>query len=482
MSHLPFLRDRCGGEGSSLVLGKRGAHPFSPLYRVSARARAAHMYVLGITGKGKSKLLEHCICQDIAAGRGCVLIDPHSDLVTDTLRNLLSQGLLTPEDADRVIYFDPTHPAYTLPFNVLATEGNPYQITQRVVEAFRRTWPESLREAPQFSNIAQAALITLVENKLTLMDMDRVLTDRDWRERLLENVTYPKVVSFFRDRYEKWGREAPLMRESTLNKVAAFSFNPHLNRVLGQRENHLNLRAIMDEGKVLLVNLGRCEEETQRLLGSLLLTGLEQAAASRRDSPPEQRRPCYAYIDEFQDFSANAGSVKSLAKILSECRKFGLHLTLAHQNLSQLSPRMLGALGNIQTRVIFGVSRRDAEWFAREVGRVDTEAVKRDPKTETQHELFSPLLEQWETWIDRLRFQARRQATVSNPDGDVVIIKTITIPPYTATEDRLTKFQNASLRAHATPSSQAERNIRQAQQAERQLAPPSVPFYEVVTV
>src|SRR5207244_8430123 len=131
-----------------------------------------------------------------------------------------------------------------------------------------------------------------------------------------------------------------------------------------------------------------------------LVTGLEQAAASRQDIPKEKRRPCYAYIDEFQEFAANSGSVKSFAQILSECRKFGLHLTLAHQNLSQLSDRMLGAIGNIQTRIVFGVARGDAEWLAREVGQVDTEAIKHEAQTETQHPVFAPLGDQWQQWID----------------------------------------------------------------------------------
>lgn len=443
MRRLPaWLRRR---NPNDLVLGRTGPLPFSPFYTVPEHARSTHMYVIGITGKGKSKLLEYCIFQDIQAHRGCVLIDPHSDLCEDVLKLCLTKKAISTDDAKRIIYFEPTRSDYFIPFNVLKTEGNSYSIAQRIVEAFRRTWPDSLQEAPHFSNVATAALITLVENDLTLIDMHRLLVDDNWRNTLLENVSNPEVVSFFHERYDKWGRDAPVMRESTLNKVAAFAFNPYLRLILGHPENRLDLRQVMDEGKVLLVDLGRCDGETRRLLGSLLVTGLEQAAVSRQNIPKHLRRPCYAYIDEFQDFAANPGSVKSLAQILSECRKFGLHLTLAHQNLSQVSERMLGALGNIQTRIIFGISRQDAEWFARDVGNVDTTAVKHEADRVGQHPIFAPLAEQWETWVALLKHLPSRQAVVAGYDGTAQCIWTARIPAYTVNVDHVEEMRLSSL-------------------------------------
>ncbi len=469
---MPRLPWRRASRRDSLVLGRTGPFFFSAAYRVPEHARSTHMYVIGITGKGKSKLLESCLYQDIRAGRGCVLIDPHGDLTEDLLRYCLSQGVLSADNAARVIYFEPTRQDFIIPFNVLASDDDPYAIAQRVVEAFRRTWPDSLREAPHFSNVATAALITLVENKLTLIDMHRLLVDDDWREALLARVRNPEVVGFFRERYAKWGRDAPVMRESTLNKVAAFTFNPYLRVVLGQRENRLDLRRVMDEGKVLLVDLGRCDGETRRLLGSLLVTGLEQAAASRQDVPREQRRACYAYIDEFQDFAANPGSVKSLAQILSECRKFGLHLTLAHQNLSQLNERMIGAIGNIQTRVIFGLARRDAEWFAHEVGRVDTQAVKRDAQTEVQHPVFAPLSEQWEDWAVQLQDQPARQALVSGHDGTVRRIWTLPVPRYRVSDEDVCETCAVLVKRHGISHHQASANLVSNEQDQTPAIPP----------
>ena len=161
MLQLPFRHQR---RDPPLVVGRTGPWSFFPAYRVPAPARRAHMYVIGVTGKGKSKLLEHCLFQDIRGGRGCALIDPHSDLAGDTLRYSLSRGALTPGDARRVICFDPTRRDHVIPFNVLATRGEPYEIAQSVVEAFRRTWPESLRVSPRFANIVLAALLVLIEN------------------------------------------------------------------------------------------------------------------------------------------------------------------------------------------------------------------------------------------------------------------------------------------------------------------------------
>jgi hypothetical protein len=359
MLHLPVLQHQNSGD---LVLGRLWRFPVSPLVRVTASARTAHLYVIGMSGKGKSKLLEYCLYQDIAAGRGCGLIDPHSLLVDDLLRLLITRGVLTnPDIRNRLIYVDPARTDYVIPFNVLATQAeHPYDIAAAVLEAFRRTWPECLREAPHFSNVVTAALIVLIENGLTLMHMPRLLTNSEFREQCLERVTDGNVVEFFHDRYDRWGREAPLMRESTLNKIGAFSLNPRLKLMLGQRANHLDFREIMDEGKILLLDLGRSDSETNRLIGSLVVTGLELAMRRRQN-----RKLWNLTIDEFAGYVANEGSVKTLAHVFSEGRKFRMSMTVAHQDLSQLTPRMLGALSNVQTKVIFGIGRHDAEYFAK---------------------------------------------------------------------------------------------------------------------
>lgn len=161
-----------------------------------------------------------------------------------------------------------------------------------------------------------------------------------------------------------------------------------------------------------------------------------------------------------------------------------MSMTVAHQDLSQLTPRMLGALSKVQTKVIFGIGRHDAEYFAKLVGRVDAEAIKRDPKTETQHELFSSLPEQWEQWVDRLRFQSARQATVASQDGRVVSLRTVTIPPYTATAEQVEVIRRESLARYGIPYTDAKRNVQETLVASKQefSSGAEVPAYEVVSV
>lgn len=441
---LPSQRDH-------LRLGRVG--PFGMLpYRIPNHARATHMYVIGTTGQGKSKFLESLLVQDIRAGRGCGLVDPHTDLARDTLAHLLSDGFFRdPASFERVIYFDPTRTDCILPFNVLKAPVAPYALAQQVIEAFRRTWPKSLDEAPQFANIALAALLVLIETGGSLIDMARLLTDRDWRDERLARVADPQVVAFFRERFDRWGREGPLMIESTLNKVAAFAFNPYLRHLLGAAENRLDFRRIMDSGQVLLVDLGNCDGETRRLVGSLVVTGLEMAALSRKDQPGE-RRPFYLYLDEFQDFCANDGAAKTLAQILSECRKFGLHLHLAHQTLGQVQHRIASALGNVGIKVVFSIDREDAEVLARKLFTVDTDEVKHDAQTEVQHPLFSPLPEQWERAVAAIQELPPRAALVKRRGQPLARIQTEPIRPYGVGRGDIEKLITRLVRVHGIPS------------------------------
>ncbi|MCL5428310.1 MAG: type IV secretory system conjugative DNA transfer family protein [Chloroflexi bacterium] len=408
------------------MLGQMGNFPFAPKYVLKEKHRPSHMYVIGLTGMGKSKFLEHCIYQDIVNGRGCGVIDPHSDLIDDLLSLLDQRGFLyKPEIREKIIYLDPSRTDRVTPFNVLRLgEGeSSYDLASSILEAFRRAWPESLREAPHFSNLMMASLITLIENDLTLVDMPKLLADEEFRENCLERVRNQSVLEFFHDRYDRWGRETPTLIESSLNKVSAFTLNPRLNAMLGQQENHLDFREIMDEGKVLLVSLGKVDVETNRLLGNLITTGLEREMRSRKN-----RQLWNLTIDEFANYVANDGSAKTLATVFSEGRKFGLGLTVAHQDIGQLSQRMLGAISNVYTKVIFGIGRLDAEYFGKTIGFVDPEEVKRSARHANQYELFSSLSEQWEKWIQALRFQAPRQMSISLQNGTTLKLKTFRLP------------------------------------------------------
>jgi hypothetical protein len=427
---LPWRR-----RSEALVLGRTGPFYAFPHVCLSEAERATHMYILGITGQGKSKLLEWMLYQDILAGRGCGLLDPHTDLAHDLLGGLAQKGFFRDKrNRERFIYFDPSRPDTVIPFNVLNTGNEPYHTAVHLIEAFRRTWPESLREAPRFTNILLASLLVLIHNHLTLVELPRLLTDRKFREGLLENVDDVEIVSVFHDRLDRWGREQPLILESILNKVSAFTLNPILRRILGAGENHLDFRQIMDEGKVFIADLGRCDGETRRLLGSLIVTGIEQAALSRKDEPSRARRPFYFYVDEFQDFSANEGSAITLAQILSESRKFGLHLTLAHQTLGQMdNAHLVSALGNVGVKAVFAVDRADAEIMVKKLFAVDSERVKHEVPDEAQqertHPVFYSLQEAWEQAIQQIQALPPRSFLVKVPRRPVARVHTIFMPP-----------------------------------------------------
>lgn len=445
-----------------LVLGS--LDPFGLFcVHIPIAARATHTYVIGITGKGKSKLLEHLLFQDIVNGRGGGLLDPHSDLADDLLRYLASDRQ-SQRHWDRIVYFDPSRSDYALPFNVLNSRFTPYETAINIVEAMRRTWPRTLEEAPRFANIALAGLLTLIHNRLTLVELPRLLTDGDFRHGLLEKVAEPELLSFWRDRFERWGREQPLMIESVLNKVTAFTLNPTLRLILGARENRLDFRQLMDEGKVLIADLGRCDGETRHLLGSLIVTGLEQAALSRKDQSRGGRRPFYFYIDEFQDFVANEGSAITLAQILSEARKFGLHMTLAHQTLGQMtSERMRAALGNIQTKIVFGVDREDAEVLGRKLFQVDGEEIKHtvpdEGQQERSHPVFYSLSEQWEKAVQSIQNLPSRWALVRMPNGRVARVKTITVSHRKVPETALMEIKHRLIRKSGRQRAQLEAEI-----------------------
>lgn len=441
---LPFFPNE-----KEIVLGRTGPFFFFPSFRLSEQERATHMYLLGITGQGKSKLLEHMLLQDIRAGRGCGLLDPHTDLVRDLLASLSRSGFFQAKvNRERMIYFDPSRIDLALPFNVLAPSANPYVTAVNLIEAFRRTWPDSLREAPRFTNILLASLLVLIQNQLTLTELPRLLTDKNFREPLLENVNDEEITSVFHDRLDRWGREQPIILESILNKVSAFTLNPTLRRILGQSENALNFRQIMDEGKVFLADLGRCDGETRRLLGSLIVTGIEQAALSRKDELTRSRRPFYFYIDEFQDFAANEGSAITLAQILSESRKFGLHLTLAHQTLGQMSnAHLISALGNVGVKAVFAVDRTDAEIMVKKLFLVGSERIKHEVTDEIQqdksHPLYYSLLEEWEEAIQAIQNLPPRTCLVKALRRGTSKVHTIPIPPARLGESEMEALQRA---------------------------------------
>ena len=432
---------------------------FTPRFSVSPQVRKFHTYVVGLTGRGKSKFLQNCLVQDITAGRGCAVIDPHGDLAKDVLRQLASNGFFSKSGhSSRIVYVAPRRRDYIVPFNVLerpTPTTETYEVAQRVISAFMRTWSRTLLEPPRFQQIMRSALATLIETGETLCSLYRLLTDDDFRADQLSKITDPKVAAdcqtFFHNEFDRWGRERAGMMSSTTNKVSALTDNPSIFYMLGQKENRINIRKIMDEEKVLFVDLGDCDDETKRLFGTLIVTGFEQAALSRARAPLAGRKPYYLYIDEFQDFACHPGAAETFSQMLSQVRKFGLHMILANQSIAQLSPGLQTALGNAQTIITFRISRADAEVMARVLGEVDIQAVKRENQTEVQHPVFSPLFEQWEEFIQHLTRQSVRQATVKTADDRLAVIWPEKVRDGNCTSERLEEVITACLKQHGQP-------------------------------
>lgn len=322
--------------------------------------RRYHTYVIGKTGTGKSTMLETLIRQDILAGRGLALLDPHGDLVEKVLAQI-------PESRrDDLIYFDAPNTSRPLGFNPLepVSQAKRPLAAAGLLDVFKKMWADSW--GPRLEHILRNALLALFDQpKATLADVLRMLSEKDFRRVVADAIQNDQVREFWLKEYERYPARFQIEAIAPIqNKVGAFLADPVLNRILTQERSAFKLRQVMDEGKILLVNLakGQIGEDTSGLLGSLLVSRLALAALSRSDTPEGERRDFFLYLDEFHSFTT-----LSLTAMLSELRKYRVGLILANQYLSQLDRRIQDAvLGNVGTIVSFRLGVSDAEVLARE--------------------------------------------------------------------------------------------------------------------
>lgn len=317
--------------------------------------RSRHAYIIGQTGAGKSGLLELFALSDIFHGQGYAIIDPHGDFAVDNMRFIPGSRL------QDVVYFNPADTAYPLGFNPLEVT-NPAQktnISSEVIGVLKRMFGESW--GPRLEYILRYTILALLDRPTTTMlDITRMLTDKKFRKETLGYCTDTVVLQFWNVEFASWNDKfqaeaiAPV-----LNKVGAFTANPVIRNIIGQPRSTFNIREIMDEGKILIVNLskGLIGEDNAAILGAFLVTKIQLAAMSRSDIPNiEDRRAFYLYVDEFQNFATD-----SFATILSEARKYGLNLTVANQYISQMTDTVRDAVfGNVGTMICFRVSADDA--------------------------------------------------------------------------------------------------------------------------
>ncbi len=332
-------------------------------FGIKAKDRLKHVYVIGKTGMGKSTLLENMAIQDIANGNGMAIIDPHGG----TAEKLLDY---VPEHRIKdVLYFAPFDLEYPISFNIMEDIGadKRHLVVNGLMSTFEKIWVDAW--SARMAYILNNTLLALLEYPgSTLLGVNRMLSDKAFRNKVVDNVTDPSVKSFWLDEFAKYTeRFAAEATPAIQNKVGQFTSNPLVRNIIGQSKSSFDLREIMDKKKILIVNLskGRVGEGNANLIGSMLITKIYLAAMSRADKNDQELAKLpnfYLYVDEFQSF-AN----KSFADILSEARKYKLNLTIAHQYIEQMEEEVRNAVfGNVGTMVSFRVGAFDSEVLEKE--------------------------------------------------------------------------------------------------------------------
>lgn len=315
--------------------------------------RGRHLYIIGQTGVGKSGLLELLTISDIYSKYGFAVIDPHGDYAIHTLERI------PPERLQDVIYFNPADTDFPIAFNPMEApdERLKTHTVSELIGVLKRMF-ESW--GPRLEYILRYCLLALMDYpEATMLDITRLLTDKKFRAEVLKYVNDPVVRAFWTVEFVSWNdRFAAEAVAPVLNKVGAFTANPLVRNIIGQPKSSFNIRKIMDERKILIVNLSRgiVGEDNASLLGALLVTKIQLAAMSRADIPAEEREQFYLYVDEFQNFATD-----SFATILSEARKYGLSLTVANQYIAQMSMEVKDAVfGNVGSIIAFRMGADDA--------------------------------------------------------------------------------------------------------------------------
>ncbi len=332
-------------------------------FGIKKKDRSRHMYVIGKTGMGKSTLLENLAVQDIMNGEGLAFIDPHGKSA-DLLLEYIPEHRIKD-----VVYFAPFDLDYPISFNVLEDVGadRRHLVANGLMSAFKKIWVDAWSARMEY--ILTNILLALLEYPgSTLLGVNRMLVDKDFRNTIVNNISDPSVKAFWTEEYAKYtDKFAAEAAPAIQNKVGQFVANPLVRNIIGQSNSSFDIRKIMDDKKIFIVNLskGRVGEGNANLLGAMIITKIYLAAMSRADlSEAELKKSSqfYLYVDEFQSF-AN----ESFADILSEARKYKLNLTIAHQYVEQMTEEVRAAVfGNVGTMAVFRVGAYDADIFQKE--------------------------------------------------------------------------------------------------------------------
>ncbi|MEK9161150.1 MAG: type IV secretion system DNA-binding domain-containing protein [Patescibacteria group bacterium] len=324
-------------------------------FGIKKRDRARHMYIIGKTGTGKTTLLENMAIQDILNGEGVGIVDPHGEFAEKMLKFVPKNRI------QDVLYFAPHDMDWPVSFNVMEKVDSTQRhlVSSGILGVFKKIWPDVW--SPRMEYILNNCILALLEYPdSTLLGINRMLSDKIYREEVVNNVSDPAVKSFWTNEFAKYSDKFSTEASAAIqNKVGQFISNPLIRNIIGQPKSSFDIRDLMDGKKILLMNLskGRIGEENSRLIGAMLITKIYLAAMSRVDIPENEREDFFLYVDEFQNFAND-----SFKDILAEARKYKLNLILAHQYIAQMEESIQDAVfGNVGTIITFRVGASDAE-------------------------------------------------------------------------------------------------------------------------
>lgn len=392
--------------------------------------RRRHMYFIGKTGMGKTTVLENMMIQDVQQGHGLAVIDPHGDFVEKILDFIPSYRI------NDVVYINPADVDYPVAFNVLESINPDHRhlVASGLVSVFKKMWIDSW--GPRLEYILRNTILSLMEYPgSTLMGITRILVDDNYRQKVVDKISDPILKAFWREEFGQYANQFRTEAVSPIqNKIGQFLSSSLIRNIVGQPKSTIDLRELMDENKILLLNLakGRIGEDNAALLGGMMITKLQLAAMSRVDILEKDRKDFFLYVDEFQNFAT-----ESFANILSEARKYRLNLIIAHQYIEQLDENVSAAVfGNVGTIVCFRVGAADAEFLAKEYEPVFTEE---DLVNLTKYDIYLRLM------ID---------GVASDP------FSATTLPPVSGRTDNADKVIGISRERYANKRKDIEEKIR----------------------
>ena len=326
--------------------------------------RRKHVYIIGKTGMGKTTMLANLAIQDIQNGYGLAFIDPHGEQAEELLE------YVPKERVNDVIYFNPSDIDWPIGFNIMEIKdpNTRHLIAAGLMGVFKKIWPDVWSARMEY--ILNNSILALLEYPgSTLLGINRMLADPDYRKKVVEQINDPVVKSFWIQEFARYSQRYEVEATAAIqNKVGQFASNPLIRNIIGQICSTINMREIMDNRKILIINLskGKVGEANSMLLGNLIITKLYLAAMSRVEIAEKERQDFFLYVDEFQNFAT-----ESFASILSEARKYRLSLTLAHQYIAQMEEEVCDAVfGNAGTIISFRIGAEDSEYLEKEFAPV----------------------------------------------------------------------------------------------------------------